>query len=693
MKPIEAIHLVRTDEELSFSQIRDINEAFKGEEFKGSMEKVYLREQVEKSMRHIAEKIDSMDLNEAKAAAYVLREFSTAEERQSPKYVKLFDKVEDRIYDLQQKSNTAIPNQEQYEQQPKVDATSGAEIINRNYTDMKRYAANENPLDENNEFYKSTRDGLDMLDVRDENNQGVDVKEDIIEVSKLQAMTDFLTSKEKVTQESFRKKLKDKIDFNIFAILNTDRAIELAQRGDTKNIRKEYEDMVSKFVNGGKNNKTKVKSTSFLSVITDASHQIDKFTNKIKDKFGEIPAVSGIKTRLKNLDARLTSKFGKKYTVTKEVVKGISGLATDLGLVTLAGAAGPVGLGIYAVYTFKKNVAPFLDKVEKSGMGIKEYSKQHKKEAALAGLFTASTVLTGVIGAAIAAHNTATHAGANVADSWTRYASQGKILAGAGAVLVKQGADVKQAVDSGKGVGKAVGKMALSMLLFGVAAEAREYFGSDVNGAGHGNDTPDVINNITNNNTTNIYIDNCCEPVVYQNDQVVEPTPTPTPEPTPVVEKPLPAVERPVSHLPIPEIDMGKAPHLDVDSPFDFKNDLPIPEIDMGKAPYINVEPPEEIKEVLANGVNKYDNVLENMGQHAKDGTVLRDGKFWDQQASTSSDLDARAEQLKQDVYDTYNCDEKPNLPKDGVRKFNSVAEQKAADLALQNAQKGGRNS
>lgn len=693
MELIEAINLASSKEDLSFVQIKEVAEVFKTNNYDDKIVTKALSKKIENSVKGLNKNIPQMDLEEAKAAKFAMETFMPSDFQKSDEYRQLMSELELKLQELE--GNGRLPNQEVYEHQPKIDENTTAEEVNRNYTLMAEFANQENPLDDKDEFYQTSRNGLDILDVQDENGNTVDVKDEIVETAKLQTMAELLTSKEKVTQDRFRKILRDKIDLSVFTMLNADKAAEIAQSGNTQGIMKDYTDMVNKFVAGGKKNKTKVTSATAIAVITDASQQIDSFTNKIAAKFGNIPAVAGFKQRLSNIDARMSKKFGKAYKVTKEIVKGGAGLLTDLGLATLAGYAGPVGLGLYGVYTFKKYVVPYLNKVEESGLSLKEYAKQNRKESIIAGLYTASSALSGVVAAGIAAHNAATHAGVTIADSVTKFASTGKIVAGASAMAVKQSSDIYKAVKERKDIGKTVAKALAAVALFAVAAEAREQY--ELGHAGAQNDTPDVVNNITNNNTTNIYIDNCCEEVVYPNEQVVELTPvtpepvpeqTPVPETTPVVEKPLPPVERPVSRLPIPEIDMGNPPHIDMKMP---ENGLIVPEADLDPG-QIHIQQGEDGHLELVNDVHTYDNPREIMARHANNGyTEGTDGRFYDQPKSDNVILDRAAENFKQEVEQVKICldnnnNEVTSQGSDGKTTYNSVQEL----LAKKN---GGRNS
>lgn len=461
-----------------------------------------------------------------------------------------------------------IPGQEDYELNvPTEDAN--AALLNRNYSHMALFADSINPLDEKEDEFASSRDALDMLDVKDENNNSVDVREEIVETAKVQTMAELLASKDKISKEQFNKQFRNNIDMMVFSIINADRVAELTKSGDTKTMRKEFGEMVNQFTAGGKKNKVEVKIDNVIGALSVANQKIANVTDKIEKQFGKIPAVAAINNRLSKIDSKLTKKLGQKYVKAKAVVRGVSGIVTDLGLATLAGATGPVGMGIYAYYTFNKHAMPFFNaykkETENSNISLSQYAKAHKGDAAMAGLYTVSSIFTAGIGAAVAAHNVATSAGATMADSFTKFATTGKIVAGATAVGTKQVLDIRDAYKNGTAndVAKAAAKAAGAIALFALAAEARNHYdlvphGTGVDGAAGDTQTPSVVNNIVNNYYTTennyydysshdqVYIDNCCEPCDCDQNVPVTPTPTPvTPEPTPVTPEPTPVKPEP----------------------------------------------------------------------------------------------------------------------------------------------------
>ena len=693
MENLEAIKLVQSGKEMSFAEIKDVLDVFKEHKNTNSAEFIRLKQQARKKISGLKEKMPEMDLQESMAAVYAMKEFSTPEERKSEDFEKVLGSIEDRIVELKKENPTNIaPNQEQYEHPVEIKEETNASEINRNYIALENFDNAENPLDEKDEFFKQSRAGLEMLDIRDENGNPVDMNSEIVESARLQTISELVTSKEKVTPEEFRARLRDNIDKAVFSILNVDNAAKMAQKKDMKSVRQDLDTMLTQYNEGGKKNKRQVSVNNAIAVITDASQQVDKFANKLKAKFGEIPAVKGLKSRLSKLDDKLTKKYGKTYTKTKAVVQGVSGVVTDLGLVMVAGACGPVGLGVYSLYTFKKNVVPHLSAYQKAnqetGISFSDYNKAHKKDAFLAGLYTVTSGLTAVSAGLMAAHNVVTNAGATTVDAVTKYASTGKIIAGGTAVAVKQSADVKKAFDNNENVGQAVGKAALSLALFGLMAGARENYDivehgnhGNIAGGNEGHGGITINGDVNIHNGDNIYIDNCCdcEEVVYDNPNIPEEPVKPEPvKPEPV--KPEPVKPEPVKPEPVkPEPVKPTPPEL---APIP---DL-IPDVDVEVEP-TPIAPAEPEVKVPANGVRDFDDIYELMNDNAEKGIVHdnQDGLWYDQQKSNSKELDALAKDLWNTVKGENNCLDtpaEPTNPKEGTREYSSVLEKIKSEMS-----------
>ena len=708
MENLEAIKLVQSGKEMSFAEIKDVLDVFKEHKNTNSAEFIRLKQQARKKISGLKEKMPEMDLQESMAAVYAMKEFSTPEERKSEDFEKVLGSIEDRIVELKKENPTNIaPNQEQYEHPVEIKEETNASEINRNYMALENFDNAENPLDEKDEFFKQSRAGLEMLDIRDENGNPVDMNSEIVESARLQTISELVTSKEKVTPEEFRARLRDNIDKAVFSILNVDNAAKMAQKKDMKSVRQDLDTMLTQYNEGGKKNKRQVSVNNAIAVITDASQQVDKFANKLKAKFGEIPAVKGLKSRLSKLDDKLTKKYGKSYTKTKAVVQGVSGVVTDLGLVMVAGACGPVGLGVYSLYTFKKNVVPHLSAYQKAnqetGISFSDYNKAHKKDAFLAGLYTVTSGLTAVSAGLMAAHNVVTNAGATTVDAVTKYASTGKIIAGGTAVAVKQSADVKKAFDNNENVGQAVGKAALSLALFGLMAGARENYDivehgdhGNVGGGNEGHGGITINGDVNIHNGDNINIDNCCdcEEVVYDNPNIPEEPVKPEPvKPEPV--KPEPVKPEPVKPEPVkPEPVKPEPVKPEPVKPEPVKPTPPelapipdlIPDVDVEVEP-TPIAPAEPEVKVPANGVRDFDDIYELMNDNAEKGIVHdnQDGLWYDQQKSNSKELDALAKDLWNTVKGENNCLDtpaEPTNPKEGAREYSSVLEKIKSEMS-----------
>ena len=586
------------------------------------------------------------------------------------------------------------PDQSAYELDVDTQDINAA-LLNRNYSHMALFADSVNPLDENNAEFASSRDALDMLDVKDENNNSIDVRDEIVETARVQTMAELLASKDKISKEQFNRQFRDNIDMMVFSIINADRVAELTKSGDTKTMRKEFGDMVNKFTAGGKKNKIEVKVDNVIGALSVANQKIANVSENLQKQFGNIPAVAAINNRLSKIDSKLTKKLGTKYVKAKAIVRGVSGIVTDLGLATLAGATGPVGLGIYAYYTFNKLAMPFFNayrqETQNSNISLKQYAKQHKSDAAMAGLYTVSSILTVGIGAAVAAHNIANSAGATIADSFTKFASTGKIVAGAAAVGTKQVIDVHDAYKNGtsKDLTKAVAKAAGAVALFALAAEARNHYDLVPHGSHTADGTenePRVINNIVNNyydysSHDTVYVDNCCDDNQYVPVQPnpeptpVQPNPEPTPvqpnpEPTPVQPNPqpdpvpptsepdktttppkpvAPIVEQTTSHQSVatekaPDfVERDKAPDfVERDKAPDFveKSKVPVVESDKDPVPTKTTPPTQSGTRVLANYGGDYSSTIDMLNDFQKNGVVEMENKtFYDANQSTDPEV------------------------------------------------------
>ncbi len=760
MQVNEAVKLIASGADLSFAQIKEAFDALSGN-FSDTAEFTRLRVMADRKIKEIDTSLFGMSLDEAMAAAAVVKNFTPEDKRKTEDFEKFLGKIEDRISELkieqdnrQEEQNVSqsgdeehkeetgnapeqieILGQERY-QDAVAEQPASAQVINRNYEHLSKIVDSVNPLDENDDFFAESRDALDMIDARDENDQPADVNPYLVEQARIRTMADLLTSEEKITPEVFRQHFKNNIDVNTFKVLNADKASQYIRSGDTKGMAAEFSQMVNDFTTKGKKNKKRIDYNTAIALINAGNEDISRFANKLESKFGAIPAVKNLRTRLNNLDAKLTKKYGKAYTTSRDIVKGISGVATDLALVGLAGAAGPVGLGIYSVYTFNRNVSPYLQAYgkahNKTGIGFMEFAAQHKRDASLAGLYTVSAMLTGFSAAGLAYHNVANSLGANNVDSLTRYISNSKIGIGLATVMGKQGVDVVNAVKHGKNVKEAVGKFALAAGIFAVSAGAREMYSLE-NGSTHGIPTDgsndlaaagtsggqsivingdhnevNIINDHSIDNSTHIdnstnttIIDNCCDPCpdcepvdvppVDEHKPVEKEAPVQKTEPkapTTLKLEEAPMLELTEEDLKDPELrapfipqDKLAAPEIKLDVPEPARPDIsPINDTakDSSALATRAAAPVETESEVLYNGVHDYDNAKEAMNTHAAEGAVQKeDGRYYDQHKSNSTKLDELNEELQSYVNKINSCPEdqpmKVENVKDGARNFDNI--------------------
>ena len=743
MQVNEAINLIRSGDDLSFAQIKEAHEALAGR-FSDTKEFTLLTVIANKKIQQIDTSLFGMSLDEAIAAAEVVKTFTPKKQRNTEDFEKFLGKIEDRVAELKAEEQSAAeqPNEAQNEAPAEVPTEAPAaaeddlpslEVINRNYESISKVVDKINPLDENDSYFAESRNGLEMIDARDENNQPADINP-LVEQARIKTMADLLTSTETVSEETFRKHFKNNIDANTFKVLSADKAAEFIKNGDTKGMAAAFSSMVNDFTAGGKKSKRRVDYNTAIALINTGNAEINRFTNKLEKKFGSIPAVKDLRARLNKLDTKLTKKYGKAYTTSRDIVKGISGIATDLALVGLAGATGPIGLGIYSVYTFNRNVSPYLQAYgkahNKTGIGFMEFARQNKRDASLAGLYTVSSMLTGLSAAGLAYHNVANQLGSNNIDALTRYISHSKMGVGFASVMAKQGVDVVNAVKHGKNVKEAVGKFALAAGIFAVAAGGREMYNLEHNngdlahggngvdttpatGTGIGNiiingdnnevnilndhsvDNSTNIDNSTNTNTT--IIDNCCDPCqdcqpVEEVNDTIKPEPRPEPEPVkpePVKHEPVkvePVKPEPVKTTPTIKLEPLEGSIHGVDAPEAARPDLsdtsglhqaPLGKIIEPTIPEVTDYTPYKVP---YNGVAHYDSATEALHNHAANGIVNEDGTYFDLNKSNSHDLDklnaelqAYSEQIKECQPDSDKPLNVQSSTKDGVKEFDNV--------------------
>ena len=731
MQVNEAVKLIISGEDLSFAQIKEAYDALSGK-FSDTAEFGRLRIMAKNKIKTIDNSLFGMSLDEAIAAAAVVKDFTPKADHATEDFEKFLGKIEDRIAELKQQEAEAEQNTTETENaETEAEATQSenadeisAQLINRNYEHISKIFDKINPLDENDAFFAESRTALEMIDARDDNNQPADINPYLVEQARIKTMADLLTSKEKISEEVFRQHFKNNIDINTFTVLNADKAAEFVKNGDTKGMTAAFSSMVNDFTAGGKKQKQRVDYNTAIALLNLGNDKITAFTNKMEQKFGNIPAVKDLRTHLNKLDAKLTKKYGKAYTTSRDIVKGISGVATDLALVGLAGATGPIGLGIYSVYTFNRNVSPYLQAYgkahNKTGIGFWDFARQNKRDASLAGLYTVSSMLTGFSAAGLAYHNLAHSAGSNTIDTLTRYISNSKMGIGLASIMTKQGVDVINAVKHGKNVKEAVGKFALAAGIFAVAAGGREMYNLEhsngdlthaANGvdANHGTGTGSIIINGDNNevtilndhsvdNSTHIdnsvhtdksthttIIDNCCDPCPDCEPVDVPPSEPHKPEPAKqsstmpeaqLLELDDEDMQDPTMRYAIKVERLAEPEIKGVDAPEPLRPNLP--QAEPQPVETRAAAPVTEGKEVLYNGVHHYDDVKEAMNTHAQEGAVQKDdGRFYDQHKSSSAELDTLNQELKDYVAKINACPEDQPVDtkgvSDGVRNFDNI--------------------
>ncbi len=280
-----------------------------------------------------------------------------------------------------------------------TDNLKGVDIA-KNMQQLEMLSSSINPLDEKDKTFADSRASLNVLDVYDEQGNKHDVRSELVEQAKLKTEAEMMDSK-KVTKEEYVDRLKFNIDTAVYSIV-TGNAINFSNyTGNKEHLRQVLQNKIDTYVNaeGKKPSKAHVRLESVLGFMATESARIDSKVEKIERAFGSLPVIQKFKAKIRSFDERCEKKFGPK---TWGFVRGAALMAEKaapaIGMAFVAGFGGPLGMAAYGAYVLKKHVVPFTNKYmeqpKEERTSFRKFVKQNKKEAALAGLFTASSLLS-----------------------------------------------------------------------------------------------------------------------------------------------------------------------------------------------------------------------------------------------------------------------------------------------------------
>lgn len=273
--------------------------------------------------------------------------------------------------------------------------------IAKNMQQLEMLSSSINPLDEKDKTFADSRASLNILDVYDEQGNKHDVRSELVEQAKLKTEAEMMDSK-KVTKEEYVERLKLNIDSAVYSVV-IGNAVDFSHyngnREHLQQVLKNKIDVLAKAEGGSKPSKAHVRLESVLGFMAVESARIDSKIEKIEKAVGSLPVIQKFKAKIKKFDERCEQKFGPK---TWGYVRGAALVAEKaapaIGMAFVAGMGGPLGMVVYGAYIFKKHVVPFTNKYmeqpKEERTSFRKFVKQNKKEATLAGLFTASSLLS-----------------------------------------------------------------------------------------------------------------------------------------------------------------------------------------------------------------------------------------------------------------------------------------------------------
>lgn len=380
--------------------------------------------------------------------------------------------------------------------------------INKNMEQLDSLSNSINPLDEKDERFADSRSLLDVLDVRDEKGQAYDVRSELVELAKLQTERDLHDAK-KITTEDYVERLQFNIDSAVYSVIAGNNIDFSRYNGDQNKLRESMEKDLNKYIEAGKKegkqNKAHVRLESVLGFMSQKSHELDNFADGLKQQFGELPFVNKFKSKIQAFDKKCEAKFGAKtWNKVRGVTKFVENVAPDLAMAAVAGFGGPLGLAAYGAYAFNKHAMPFINKYmdqpKSERTGFRKYIGNNKKEAVLAGLYTASAGLTlgmaAVQGAASIASATAA-AGQTLdvsakAAILSKHMSIGRAVTAGSTMLTRYAVKIGESVSEGdnKATKRNIGMAIFSAAMFAGGYALRHYLGMD-----HGDSKGNSVDN------------------------------------------------------------------------------------------------------------------------------------------------------------------------------------------------------
>ena len=272
--------------------------------------------------------------------------------------------------------------------------------IAKNMQQLEMLSSSINPLDEKDKTFADSRASLNVLDVYDEQGNKHDVRAELVEQAKLKTEAEMMDSK-KVTKEEYIDRLKFNMDTAVYSIISGNEVNFSNYSGNKEHLRQVLQNKIEAYANadGKKPSKAHVRLESVLGFMATESARIDAKVEKIEKAFGSLPVIQKFKAKIKSFDERCEKKFGPK---TWGFVRGAALMAEKaapaIGMAFVAGFGGPLGMAAYGAYVIKKHVVPFTNKYmeqpKEERTSFRKFVKQNKKDAALAGLFTASSLLS-----------------------------------------------------------------------------------------------------------------------------------------------------------------------------------------------------------------------------------------------------------------------------------------------------------
>ena len=170
MQVNEAINLIRSGDDLSFAQIKEAHDALAGR-FSDTADFARLTAIANRKIKQIDNTLFGMSLDEAIAAAEVVKTFTPKEQRRTEEFEKFLGKIEDHVSELKAEEKPSTEAQDEGSNEARSSILIEEPSASQDEAEPSTLV--EEPLASQNEAEPTAEDELPSLDVINRNYESI----------------------------------------------------------------------------------------------------------------------------------------------------------------------------------------------------------------------------------------------------------------------------------------------------------------------------------------------------------------------------------------------------------------------------------------------------------------------------------------------------------------------------------------